>query len=1328
MANIFSSNSAGIVYVVTQQGLSTSDLKDMQKDQAKLEDDNKTFYTEYSKAVQATAAIVRNNTELTRKQFSLASQSRLFTTRENKNLDNCINFIRGRRTDKSKENQLSKLKEQFNEELLELNDDLKEESKQAKIDKKRAEALVGIATAFNDTYKNYYKALENGSLLNQFTADIAEDFKRELLGTRAESGKIFGEGGFIANMKAFREDSEGYVNMVAANLKSSITAPFRKLKAGFQAVTALPKFGFSLVKSFFGKKKEDNIKASKSLVGTMAKRDATKKMKAEQIEAEAIRVGAIETRAKFTLPAILDPDFSKIDKPEKPEVPALPMAKEGTEEKSSTPEKANTVAMGLAPEKKEEKPANPFAAARNSENNSIKSDSDEVAKEKEEDQYRKDVVGLLKDIKGDNSEEGDKKEDKKIDIIAMVMGFLGLAGGLVAKFWKVLKGPLSVIGKGVLKLGGIIWKGTKWLGGYVWKGLKLLGKPLGKLAGFLGKGIMKLLGPVGRMIGKFLGPIGKLFGKGFMKLLGPIGKILSKFLGPLGKLLGPIGKLFGGGKGGGIMGMVGGLLGGGGGKGGIMGMVGNLLGGGGGKGIGGMLGNIAGKFLGGGGGGGIIGKLSGGLLNKVGGGLLSKVGGGLMSNVGGKLLGKVAGNALKAVPGIGQIATIGMAAFDAFKAVGNAAEITGKRQKDLTFRDKAEAGVAGALSGLTMGLVDVKTMYKGVHAVTEFTKDVGKKAWEGLKKAGSLYVDFVKWEAKIAMKAVGWVKDTAVKAWNKTKEIAGKAWEMYTNMWKKVGGWIKGAATKAWEGLKKAGSWIKDTASKAWEGLKKAGSWIKDTVTKAWEGIKNIASKTWDAIVNAPKKLWEGAKSIAKKAWDGIKNIVGQIRDIASEAWAGIKSVASKVWNKAKDLANKAWEGAKEIASKAWNGVKKGWNMYINAWKKVGGWIKEGTLSLWGKLKTAAGWIKEKAHAAWEATKTAVADAWDSVKNAAKNAWDRAKEIVSSAWNGLKEKASEAWTNIKNAASEAWEGAKSFAADTWAGIKQTASDAWAGIKSAASDAWAGIKDTASSMWEGAKSFANKAKDFFTEGVSTAADVAGAAFSWIANKVSGDDGVGEDKLTAEEYALKMLAAFEGTSENTGKVKDATEASTAVQRSISSNIGETNSTLKGPIIEELRRTSNYETLVPHLVGINEKQTASQALISERFLASDTAIGSRLDTTNQLAGQLVPLNTNIDATTSTLVPLTQESTLATVAANNTLTEVIQPAITDTNVRISELNPILTDTNVKIDMLQPILNTIAESIAELIQITKEEKTVPVFYNTGKADYLNKNKTIAIL
>ena len=402
--------------------------------------------------------------------------------------------------------------------------------------------------------------------------------------------------------------------------------------------------------------------------------------------------------------------------------------------------------------------------------------------------------------------------------------------------------------------------------------------------------------------------------------------------------------------------------------------------------------------------------------------------------------------------------------------------------------------------------------------------------------------------------------------------------------------------------------------------------------------------------------------------------------------------------------------------------------MYINAWKKVGGWIKEGALSLWGKLKSAAGWIKEKASAAWEATKTAVFDAWESVKSAANKAWNTAKEIVSSAWNGLKEKASEAWTGIKNAANEAWEGAKSLAADAWAGIKQTASDAWAGIKEAASDAWSGIKDAASSMWEGAKSFANKAKDFFTEGVSTVADVAGAAFSWVANKVSGDDGVGEDHLSAEEYALKMLAAFEGTSENTGKVKDATEASTAVQKSISGSIGETNSTLKGPIIEELRRTSNYETLVPHLVGINEKQTASQALINERFLASDTAIGSRLDTTNQLAGQLVPLNTNIDATTSTLVPLTQESTLATVAANNTLTEVIQPAITDTNVRISELNPILTDTNVKIDMLQPILNTIAESIAELIQITKEEKTVPVFYNTGKADYLNKNKTIAIL
>jgi hypothetical protein len=57
-----------------------------------------------------------------------------------------------------------------------------------------------------------------------------------------------------------------------------------------------------------------------------------------------------------------------------------------------------------------------------------------------------------------------------------------------------------------------------------------------------------------------------------------------------------------------------------------------------------------------------------------------------------------------------------------FKGWKNAASITGKDQKDLTWKDKAKAAGAGAMSALTLGLVSPKSMYKFNEAVGGFAK------------------------------------------------------------------------------------------------------------------------------------------------------------------------------------------------------------------------------------------------------------------------------------------------------------------------------------------------------------------------------------------------------------------------------------------------------------------------------------------------------------------------------------------------------------------------------------------------------------------------------
>ena len=71
--------------------------------------------------------------------------------------------------------------------------------------------------------------------------------------------------------------------------------------------------------------------------------------------------------------------------------------------------------------------------------------------------------------------------------------------------------------------------------------------------------------------------------------------------------------------------------------------------------------------------------------------------------------------------------------FDAATGVANADELLDKDEGDLTFRDKASAGFAGFLSGLTFGLVDKKKMANrlaggddtGVNNLDEGTYDIG---------------------------------------------------------------------------------------------------------------------------------------------------------------------------------------------------------------------------------------------------------------------------------------------------------------------------------------------------------------------------------------------------------------------------------------------------------------------------------------------------------------------------------------------------------------------------------------------------------------------------
>ena len=145
-------------------------------------------------------------------------------------------------------------------------------------------------------------------------------------------------------------------------------------------------------------------------------------------------------------------------------------------------------------------------------------------------------------------------------------------------------------------------------------------------------------------------------------------------------------------------------------------------------------------------------KSAGSFIGKIGKGL-AKPFGKILSKGGGKAATKVAtkglaklglkaglragAGALKAIPGLGLIATAGMAAFDAVDGWKNAASITGKKESELTWKDKTKAAGASVLSGLTFGLVSSQTMYKGINAVGDFAKKAWKYTPMGMAASGA---------------------------------------------------------------------------------------------------------------------------------------------------------------------------------------------------------------------------------------------------------------------------------------------------------------------------------------------------------------------------------------------------------------------------------------------------------------------------------------------------------------------------------------------------------------------------------------------------------------
>lgn len=283
---------------------------------------------------------------------------------------------------------------------------------------------------------------------------------------------------------------------------------------------------------------------------------------------------------------------------------------------------------------------------------------------------------------------------------------------------------------------------------------------------------------------------------------------------------------------------------------------------------------------------------------------------------GAKIAARVGANALKAIPVVGQVAMIGMAAYDAFQGVKKAGEFFGKDQKDATGGEKTAAALGSAVSGLTFGLLDAGKAARGIKAAGDFVAEKAKAGWEGIKKGASAFGGWVSsgWDslkqgfsnvkdkateiANTAKEKVGdfanAVKDKAVAAKNAIMDFAGgvkdKAKAFAGAVGEKVGA-IKDKVRDFLDandglvgGIKAAASGLASKASE-WLGSKVKGLkdwWNNDTSKKAKPEVEpeKITTPLVQMSASQTKELTKAFNTALAKGAEATTKAVGQFADV----------------------------------------------------------------------------------------------------------------------------------------------------------------------------------------------------------------------------------------------------------------------------------------------------------------------------------------------------------------------------------------------------------------------------------------------------------------
>jgi uncharacterized protein YbjQ (UPF0145 family) len=301
----------------------------------------------------------------------------------------------------------------------------------------------------------------------------------------------------------------------------------------------------------------------------------------------------------------------------------------------------------------------------------------------------------------------------------------------------------------------------------------------------------------------------------------------------------------------------------------------------------------------------------------------ASAGGAAMRGAGGAL--KAGAKLARFIPGVGAIATIGMGLWDGLTAGFEAYKETG------SLATAFKEGTAGALSGLTFGLVDQET----ISGAMDWVGEKAAAGWEGFKgMAGS---------------AMEGISNFAGDAWSGMKDMAGSVGGWFSSWWSSDDDekltMMKDTATA---GVNAATQAVSDAANAVNTKFKEmTGIDIGETVTATVDAVKNGAAALGTKFteltgIEIPTDF-AGVKTLIQDGASALSNKFTELTGVEVPSFEDIKTnisaLGTNLSNKFTELTGMELPTFDDITSKFSELSSSLSDTFSNVTDKVGGWF-----------------------------------------------------------------------------------------------------------------------------------------------------------------------------------------------------------------------------------------------------------------------------------------------------------------------------------------------------------------------------------------------------